>query len=175
MKILKKIIILFLMLTFAFLSVCYANKTKEDVSIIYLDDARLNKNEVKKIIYDPVIDALSKRYNATEDNRRKNIMISQGMGDIASIDKSDLLNIFKDDQKTSYIVLIQIDSRVSAKDVTENLKIVDLKQQCYLFNGRITRHTTWGSPFAILKKIAKENENIIQNKLINNADTKQEI
>lgn len=146
-------------------SVCYANETKEQVSVVYFNDSNLNKNDVNKIIYKPVIDMLSSKFNVMEDSTHKDKLVSQGLSDIASIDKNDLLNIFKDDTSTNYIVLIQIDPCLGPKNMAGNLKIVDLKQQSYLFNGRILRDTTWGSPYAVLKKIAKENERIIQEKM----------
>lgn len=155
-------------------SVCYADEAKEQVSVVYFNQSNLNKNDVNKIIYKPVIDILSSKFNVIEDSTHKDKLVSQGLSDIATIDKGDLLNTFKDDQNTKYIVLIQIDPCLGPKHIAGNLKIVDLKQQSYLFNGRILRDTTWGSPFAVLKKIAKENENIIQAKLIDNTQqTKQ--
>ena len=163
----KKLITLVFTMIIALSSVCYANEAKEQVSIVYFNDSNLNKNDVNKIIYKPVLDMLSSRFNVIEDSVHKDKLVAQGLSDIASIDKSDLLNTFKDDQQTSYIVLIQIDPCLGPKNMAGNLKIVDLKQQNYLFNGRILRDTTWGSPYAVLKKIAKENESIIQEKLIN--------
>lgn len=164
----KKLIMFVLIMIVALSSACYANETKKQVSVVYFNDSNLNKNDVNKIIYGPIVDILSSKFNVLEDSTHKEKLVSQGLNDVATIDKGDLLNAFKDDVVTSYIVLIQIDPCLGPKNIAGNLKIIDLKQQSYLFNGRILRDTTWGSPFSVLKKIAKENENIIQAKLINN-------
>ena len=166
-KILCSLFAFFLLLSAS--SLCYADQIRENAAIIFIDNSKLKKNDVKKINYDPIKQILSTKFNILEDQGYNDRLSAKGLNDIALIERNDLLEMFKTDN-FDYIVLIQIDSPTGNSTntiITENFKIVDVKQARYIYNGRISRDTTWGSDYSVLKKLSKETISLIQINLIN--------
>lgn len=154
---------------------CYADEvkqnTKENVAFILFDNSKVGQKDVKKINYDPLITILSSKFNVLEDSNYNynSRLMTKGLNDIAFIEKNDLLEVFKTDG-LDYIVLIQINPCKYESfniNIEANMKIVNVKQGSYIYNGRIFQNTTWGSRYAVLKKISKESAEIIQTKLVN--------
>jgi hypothetical protein len=91
--------------------------------------------------------------------------------DIQSIEKSDILDLFKDGN-FDYIYLLEQEpweKRGSGKLGFQNaahFKLLSVGEGKYLYNGKLYSHTTWGSAFATHRKIAEQLNAIIDEKLL---------
>lgn len=99
--------------------------------------------------------------------------LKQSGMDIQSIEKNDILELFKDGN-FDYIYLLEQDPWGNRNgklgfQSAAHLKLISVGEGKYLHNGRLYAHTTWGSAFATHRKIAEQINVIIDEKLLSKA------
>lgn len=106
------------------------------------------KNIRKKVIEERVLPALAKKqYSPTTDDKYFSKLESRGYGDLSSVEKADVFEIFKDDG-FKYVVFIDMEPIRSAGgfgyETTAQVKIFDIVKQKHLFIGKMYQLTKWG-------------------------------
>lgn len=178
-----------LITTFIFLSsswgVCFANQAdgadakkkilfmtlvRNKSNVIILDESQSKKYG---ILVAPMKEKLQKaNFVVIDDPIYYDRLKNSGM-DIQSIEKSDILELFKDGN-FDYIYLLEQDpwgnrgGKLGFQSAA-HLKLISVAEGKYLHNGKLYAHTTWGSAFATHRKIAEQINAIIDEKLLGKA------
>ncbi|HAK74359.1 MAG TPA: hypothetical protein DCP36_13815 [Sporomusaceae bacterium] len=166
------------------ISVCWANNvdngdTKKKILFMNLVRNKstltiLDESQSKKygILVAPLKEKLQKEnFIVIDDLAYFERMKKAGMSDIQSIEKSDILDLFKD-ANFDYIYMLEQEpweNRSGGKLGFQNeahLKLLSINDGKYLYNGKLYSHTTWGSAFATHRKIAEQINAIIDEKLL---------
>jgi hypothetical protein len=136
------------------------------------------------ILIAPFKERLSKEnYLVIDDSTYFERMKKAGFPDIASIEKGDIIDIFKDGQ-FDYIMLLELapydtlsetpyrnsfgtyDTAKIGKKESAHFKLIKVAESRYLYNGKINKNTIWGSEFAVTRKIAEEVDLIVDEKVL---------
>lgn len=167
------------------IAICYSNSVDTVDSkkkILFINVVRnkstltiLDESQPKKhgILVAPIKEKLQKEnFVVIDDPVYFDRMKKSGMSDIQSIEKSDILDLFKDG-KFDYIYMVEQEPwenrRGTGKVGFQNeahFKLLNVNEGKYLYNGKIYSHTTWGSAFATHRKIAEQINAIIDEKLL---------
>lgn len=135
----------------------------------------LEEDQSKKhgILVAPMKEKLEKEnFVVIDDPAFFDRMKKSGMSDIQSIEKSDILDLFKD-SNFDYIYMLEQEPWENRKNTGKlgfqseaHFKLLSVSEGKYLYNGKLYAHTTWGSAFATHRKIAEQVNTIIDEKLL---------
>lgn len=155
-----------------FYSTCYASEPiateKPVISILYSDNTSNSgpsgKKEAKSRILGNTIDKFSSKYNIFLDDKHLQEIYASGMNDLTSSERGDIISFFKNDP-TDYIVIIDIlphqtTSSFLYSQITPSLqlKIIDIKNNKYIYNGKLTYKSTWASMAGCYGELNKQIE-----------------
>jgi len=144
------------------------NSTEKTVlMVIYNKNSNSNEKNTKKIIINPVKEKLTlNKFHVIDDALYYERLYNTG-SDVAAIERNDILDLYKD-IPTDYIFLIELRPSNFGSEISTSahVKLLDVKEQKYLYNSSIYKSTVWGSALATIRKIAEELGLIIDAKLI---------
>ncbi len=144
------------------------NPTEKTVlMVVYNKNPNSNEKNTRKIIINPVKEKLiTNKYNVIDDALYYERLYNTG-SDVAAIERNDILDLYKD-VSTDYILLIELRPSNFGSEIntSAHVKLLDVKEQKYLYNSSIYKTTVWGSALATIRKIAEELGLIIDAKLI---------
>lgn len=195
----KKAITLAMLLLFAFSATSYGKETEStplspsaapSVLLVFYDHNRAvwptkeilptdtPKND-RKIIMNATKGELAKYHFTVMESAPYSERLAQAGTDVASVERADLLNLYKD-VACDYILLVELlntrggnfanDTLLGFVNLgyqgTAHVKLVDVKNNRYLYNATIAESTTWGSPKAPIRKIGGKIQAIIDQKLV---------
>lgn len=136
--------------------------------------AILDESQSKKygILVAPMKEKLQKENFVVIDDPAYFERLKKSGMDIQSIEKSDLLDLFKDGN-FDYIYMLEQEpwenrggvGKIGFKNAA-HFKLLSVCEGRYLYNGKLYAHTTWGSAFATHRKIAEQLNVIIDEKLL---------
>lgn len=146
------------------------NSTEKTVLMV-LYDKNKNSNSAeknnRKIIVNPIKEKLTpNKFNVIDDALYYERLQKTG-SDVAGIERNDILDLYKD-IPSDYILLIELRPSNFGSEISTSahVKLLDVKEQKYLYNSSIYKSTVWGSVYATIRKIAEELGLIIDAKLI---------
>ena len=141
------------------------------------------KND-RKIIMNATKSELAKYHFTVMESAPYSERLAQAGTDVASVERADLLDLYKD-VACDYILLVELlntrggnfanDSLLGYFSLgyqgTAHVKLVDIKNNRYLYNATIAESTTWGSPKAPIRKIGEKIRAVIDQKLAPSSST----
>lgn len=151
----KKTLLLIITM-FVLVSTCFANSelpeqpsSKTTISILYsdttLDTGIKTKQLAKTQILGSTVEKFSSKYNMLLDDKHIQILYESGTQEISTVERRDIISSFSD-TPTDYIVIIDVLPLTAlsvgnfapyAYMTTMQLKIIDVKNDKYLYNGKI--------------------------------------
>lgn len=150
--------------------ILFMNLVRNKSTLAILDESQSKKHG---ILVAPMKEKLQKEnFVVIDDPAYFDRMKKSGMSDIQSIEKNDILDLFKDG-KFDYIYMVEQEPWENRKGTGQvgfqneaHFKLLSVNEGKYLYNGKIYAHTTWGSAFATHRKIAEQINVIIDEKLL---------
>lgn len=150
--------------------VLFLTLVRNKSALTILDETQPKKHE---ILVAPIKEKLIKQnFLVIDDPSTFNCMKDAGFTDIQSMEKGDILDLFKNGN-FDYIYLLELEPSENRKTSSKigfqsgaHFKLLKVSESKYLFNGKIYKHTTWGSKFATTRKIAEEISAIVDEKLL---------
>ncbi|WP_312200085.1 hypothetical protein [Anaerospora hongkongensis] len=147
--------LLLIITMFVLVSTCFASElpeqpsSKTTISILYsdttLDTDIKTKQLAKKQILGSTIENFSTKYNMLLDDKHIQILNESGTQEISTVERRDIISSFSD-APTDYIVIIDVLPLTAlsvwnyapyAYMTTMQLKIIDVKSDKYLYNGKV--------------------------------------
>lgn len=150
----KKTILLFLMFTFFLIPVnkIYAGEFKPVVAILYNQNIAANKSvrdNVKIMITGNAQAKLVRNYDVIVDHKYYEKLSDIGFNDAISADKNDITPIFAKDS-IDYVIILDASNFATNVDIYSpqyiyflRMKIIDIKNNTYLFNGKFTKEVEY--------------------------------
>jgi hypothetical protein len=93
---------------------------------------------------------------------------SKGYADSTSVEKADLLEIYKDDG-FRYLIFIEVDPVRRAAGIgyesSAHVKIMDMEKSSYIFSGKVNGMTKWGGAGTASFNVGKEIRKILEEKV----------
>jgi len=93
---------------------------------------------------------------------------NRGYGDPTSVEKSDMLDIYKDDG-FNYLIFIDMDPIRSSNgfgyETSAHVKIIDMGNAKYIFSGKLNGMTKWGGAGTAAFNLGKEIRKILEEKV----------
>lgn len=191
----KKTITLAMLLLFVFSATSYGKEAEiapqaPSVLLIFYDHNKAvwpskeiwptdtPKND-QQIIMNTTKDELTKNHFIVVESLPYSERLGQAGTDVASVERADLLDLYKD-VACDYILLVELlntqggnfanDSLLGYFSLgyrgTAHVKLMDVKNNRYLYNATIAESTTWGSSKAPIRKIGEKIRTIITNRLV---------
>lgn len=129
---------------------------KVSIAVLYSDNTSnsgpAGKREAKNIIVGDLVKKFSSQYNIFLADKNLQEINAAGIQDLATTERADIISFFKSDP-VDYIVTIDIlphqknEAFLFYPNTTPSLhfKIIDIKNNKYLFNGKLTYKSTWAS------------------------------
>jgi hypothetical protein len=165
----KKAILLFTLLFTIFVLVPTVNASDKPTILVLLSGS-LNKPESwDRNQYKNATKSLQKtfaNYNLLIGDQYKKQLEDNGTPDAGSMERSDLISIFKD-ANPDFIIIYEFlpygngvgSSRPSGSTATVHLKIIDTAKNIYAFNKQFSYRSTWASLDGRYSKIYSDIEN----------------
>ena len=148
------------------LSTCLANPIESDIiatpkpsiAVLYMDNTNFyapsTRQRNKVHLIGDMIEKFSPRYNIYLDEKRADIMNAAGLQDLSSIERRDILSFFEDD--TDYIIAMTALPHSASSDIYVHLKIIDKKNDKYLFSGILSIHRSMGLGGSLHREIHRQ-------------------
>ncbi|MDR3560756.1 MAG: hypothetical protein P4N59_04850 [Negativicutes bacterium] len=144
------------------------NDIKQSIVFIYsnnmgkTDLSQSYQKDIKTDIQNRFLKTFESNYNVIPGDDYLKKMNDAGMTDLSTAERTDILEYFKD-SGAAYIVIFEtlpmnkennsfglvVDMSITS---FSHLKFIDVKQNKYLFNGKFSYRTKWGSPFGCYTK-----------------------
>lgn len=125
---------------------------KATVALLYINNAKTTyDNELNKKMMDN-FDSVLKNYNVVPGARYIDLLGKAGITDITTAERSDIMEVFKG-ENVDYVVFVELEPFVRKEKFTVftqgidmtaivPVKIIDLKNNKYLYNGKFTEFAT---------------------------------
>jgi hypothetical protein len=101
------------------------------------------------------------------DVKYLNKIQDKGYGDATSVERSDMLDIYKDDG-FKYLIFIDMDPIRSSGfgyESSAHVKIIDMENSKYIFSGKVNGMTKWGGAGTAAFNVGKEIRKILEEKV----------
>lgn len=167
--VMKRVILLFAML-FVLITLAPTANASDKPTVLVILSGSLNKPEFwDRNQYKNATKSLQKTftpYNLLLGDQYKKRLEDNGTPDAGSMERSDLISIFKD-VNPDFIVIYEFlpygngvgSSLPSGSTATVHLKIIDVSQNTYAFNKKFYYRSTWASIDGRYAKIYSDIEN----------------
>ncbi|WP_371363676.1 hypothetical protein SRRS_45520 [Sporomusa rhizae] len=92
---------------------------------------------------------------------------NNGYSDFSSVERADILEMYKDDG-FKYLIFIEMEPIRSSGigyESSAHVKIIDMQTSKYLFNGKVPGMTKWGGAGTVANNIGKEIRKILEERV----------
>lgn len=143
------------------------SEIKPTIAILYIDDNAKNiklstQKATEAKVLDGIVEKFSPKYNIFIDDKKIDEIKAAGIQDILTVERGDIMSFYKDDN-IDFIVLINLfppehiePSYGFTIKTSLQLKIIDFKNNKYLYNGKPTFTSHWAGMDGHYKELNKQ-------------------
>ena len=137
------------------------SEIKPTIAILFPDYGENAKLPIQKFnrpkILGDIIAKFSPKYNIFLDDKKVEAMRATGMQDLTAAERGDIISFYKNDNVDFIIIIDMAPTQVVTYMTTSlQLKVIDLKNNNYFYNGKQSYTSRWAGMDGHYKELNKQ-------------------